>query len=111
MALWIHALLLLSSLTAAAGQILLKQGATGRTGLLSFANGWVAGGLLFYAVGTAIWVFALSKAPLTLVYPYTAITFVLVFLSGAVLFGEGLAPRAMIGAGLVLSGIVLINLR
>jgi multidrug transporter EmrE-like cation transporter len=111
MALWIHLLLLISSLTAATGQILLKQGATGRTDVLSFANGWVAGGLLFYGVGTAIWVFALSKAPLSLVYPYTAITFVLVFLSGAALFGETIGPRAVIGAGLVLTGIVLINLR
>ncbi|MDN7907546.1 hypothetical protein QZM18_26010 [Burkholderia diffusa] len=35
-----------------------------------------------------LWIFALSKAGLTVVYPFTALMFVLVFLAGIVFFGE-----------------------
>ena len=111
MPLWIHGLLLLSSLTAAGGQLMLKQGASGRTSVLEFVNPWLAGGLTFYIVGALLWIFALSKAPLTLVYPYTALTFVIVYVSGATLFGEAMPLRALAGAGLVLAGLLLINLR
>lgn len=106
----IHLLLLTSSFAAAAGQILLKQGAIGRQALMDFANPWVIGGLFVYATGTVLWVFALSKAPLTLVYPYTALTFVMVYISGAILFRERVPTLAMVGVGAVLMGLLLINL-
>ena len=110
MPVWIHALLLLSSFSAAAGQILLKQGATGRSALIAFINPWVGGGLALYGVGTMIWIFALSRAPLTLVYPYTALTFVLVYLTGVLFFGEAAPRLAVVGVGRVLLGLLLINL-
>ncbi|MDB5495308.1 MAG: hypothetical protein JWP86_2645 [Phenylobacterium sp.] len=111
MPLWVHALLLLSSLSAAGGQLMLKQGAAGRVAAIEFVNPWLAGGLSFYLLGAVLWIFALSKAPLTLVYPYTALTFVIVYVSGAALFGEVVPPRALAGVGLVLAGLLLINLR
>ncbi|MDB5419889.1 MAG: hypothetical protein JWP50_3308 [Phenylobacterium sp.] len=111
MPLWVHALLLFSSLSAAGGQLMLKQGAAGRVAAIEFVNPWLAGGLSFYFLGAVLWIFALSKAPLTLVYPYTALTFVIVYVSGAALFGEIVPPRALAGVGLVLAGLLLINLR
>lgn len=111
MPLWVHALLLLSTLSAAGGQLMLKEGATGRATAMAFVNPWLAGGLAFYVLGALLWIFALSKAPLTLVYPYTALTFVIVYVSGAILFGEIVPPRALAGVGLVLGGLLLINLR
>lgn len=107
---WIHALLLASSLSAAAGQMMLKQGAAGRTAAMDFVNPWLAGGLSLYVLGAVLWIGALAKAPLTLVYPYTALTFVIVYACGATLFGEAVPPRAMAGVGLVLGGLLLINL-
>jgi undecaprenyl phosphate-alpha-L-ara4N flippase subunit ArnE len=108
---WTHAILLSSSLCAAAGQMMLKQGATGRTEPLQFVNLWIAGGLVLYALGTVLWVGALSNTPLTVVYPYTALTFVIVYLSGALVFGEMVPARAVAGAAIVLIGLLLINLR
>jgi undecaprenyl phosphate-alpha-L-ara4N flippase subunit ArnE len=109
--LWVHALLLLSSLSAAGGQLMLKEGAAGRTTAMEFVNPWLAGGLTLYVLGALLWIVGLSKAPLTLVYPYTALTFVIVYASGAALFGEVVPPRALAGIGLVLVGLLLINLR
>jgi undecaprenyl phosphate-alpha-L-ara4N flippase subunit ArnE len=109
MPIWIHGLLLTSSLAAAGGQMMLKQGATGRSAFIAFANPWIAGGLFVYALSTALWVFALSRAPLTLVYPYTALTFVLVYLSGAIVFREAIPAQAIAGAALILLGLLLIN--
>ena len=111
MPLWIHALLLASSLSAAGGQLMLKQGAAGRASAIEFVNPWLAGGLTFYVLGALLWIVALSRAPLTLVYPYTALTFVIVYASGAMMFGEAVPPRALAGVGLVLAGLLLINLR
>lgn len=111
MPLWIHALLLLSSLAAAAGQLMLKQGASGRASAIEFVNAPLAAGLALYGFGAALWIFALSKAPLTLVYPYTALTFVIVYVSGAALFGEAMPLRAIAGVGVVLAGLLMINLR
>jgi undecaprenyl phosphate-alpha-L-ara4N flippase subunit ArnE len=103
--------LLLSSVSAAAGQMMFKQGAAGRTAALEFVNPWLAGGLTLYMMSTVLWIGALAKAPITAVYPYTALTFVIVYVGGSVLFGEAVPLRALSGVGLVLGGLLLINLR
>jgi hypothetical protein len=63
---------------AAIGQVAFKLGAIGRESILDVVNGRVVLGLWCYGIGTAVWVFAFSKARLTVVYPFTALTFVLV---------------------------------
>ena len=103
-------MLITSTIAAAAGQIMLKMGAAGRSAPLEFVNPWIAGGLFCYGISAALWIVALSKAPLSLVYPYTAVTFVLVYLSGSLLFRETLAIQSVAGVGLVLLGLLLINL-
>jgi drug/metabolite transporter (DMT)-like permease len=100
--------LLAGTMLAAAGQVLFKVGADGRVALLEFVNPFIAAGLLCYALGTAAWIYALSKAPLTLVYPFTALTYVLVYASGVFLLGEETSVRAVAGALLVLAGLFLI---
>lgn len=90
---------------------MLKEGAAGRANAAEFVNPWLAGGLTFYVLSALLWIFGLSKAPLTLVYPYTALTFVIVYVTGATLFGEAMPPRALAGVGFVLGGLLLINVR
>jgi len=102
-------LVLGGSICAAAGQLMLMLGASGRDSLLSFANVWIAGGLIAYVVGTLLWVYALSKAALTVVYPFTALTFVFVYVSGIWLLGEPTSLRALAGVGLILAGLSLIS--
>jgi len=101
-------LLALSAALAACGQVLLKVGATGRTSLAAFANGWVVLGLAAYAAGVAIWVYGLSKAPLYAVYPFTLLTFVLVGAASIVFFGERPSTLALVGWVAILFGLAIV---
>ena len=105
----VHLVLVLACLTAAAGQLLLKAGASGRTQLLEFVNWPVFFGLGGYAVSTLLWLYCLSKLPLRVVYPYTALTFVLVLVGAVAIFGERAGWRAGVGTLLVLAGLVLVT--
>jgi len=86
-----------------------KLGASGRESFLSFLNAWIVCGLLAYAVGTVLWIYTLSKAALTVIYPFTALTFVLVYLVGIGVLGEETSARALSGVALVLVGLFLIS--
>jgi drug/metabolite transporter (DMT)-like permease len=101
--------LITAALLAGAGQVMFKLGADGRTSLSAFVNVWIAAGLLSYGLGTLLWIFSLSKAPLTLVYPFTALSFVFVYAAGVLLLKEATSPKAVIGVGLVLLGLYLVQ--
>jgi drug/metabolite transporter (DMT)-like permease len=102
-------ILFAGALCAALGQVLFKVGATGREALASFFNLWVMAGLLAYALGTLLWIYALSKVRLTVVYPFTALTFVLVYLSGVLILDEPTSSKSLVGVGFVLGGLFLIS--
>ncbi len=101
-------ILIASTLCAALGQVLFKAGAHRAEDLLHFLNGWILIGLLAYGVGTLLWIYALSRMPLTAAYPFTVLTFALVYLAGVFLFGEPVTLRAMAGVVLILGGLFLI---
>jgi multidrug transporter EmrE-like cation transporter len=100
-----YAFLLAAALCAAAGQVLFKLGATNRASLLAFINPPIIGGGALYFLGAALWVVALSKLPLSAAYPFTVLTFVLVYLASIFLLGERPAPTALFGVALVLAGL------
>jgi drug/metabolite transporter (DMT)-like permease len=101
-------LLIGGSVCAASGTLLLKAGANGRTALIEFVNLWVIAGLALYMVGSGLWILAMAKEPLSVVYPFTALSFVLV-LGGAIVFqGERPALVNLIGIGVVMVGIALV---
>jgi len=102
------ALLLLAAFSAATGQLLLKIGARGRESWLEFLNPWIVCGLGCYALGTVIWIYALSFEKLTTVYAFTALTFVLVYLGGVFLIQEQISLPAIAGIVFILAGLYLI---
>lgn len=103
------ALLTLSAATAAIGQLLFKLGAEGRHQVADFVNAFIAGGLLFYAVGTAIWIYVLSTEKLVNVFAFTALTFVLVYLGNTYIEGTGTSRAGLLGIVMILSGLYLIT--
>ena len=105
----IYGLLLAGTVFAAVGQVLFKVGATGRDTLFDFVNVWIIVGLICYVFSTVCWIYSLSKAQLTLVYPFTALTFVLVYLVGVFVLGETTSVKALIGVSSVLVGLFLIS--
>lgn len=100
--------LVLGSVLAAAGQVLLKVGVSGATTLAGFTNLRVISGLACYVLGTVLWLVALSRMPLSRVYPFTILTFVIVYLAAITLLGERLTASLVTGLVLVLSGLVII---
>ena len=100
--------LILGSVLAAAGQVLLKIGVNGATTLPGFINLRVVAGLACYVLGTVLWFIALSRMPLSRVYPFTILTFVIVYLAAITLLGERMTAHLITGVVLVLSGLVII---
>jgi len=100
--------LLLASLAAACGQLLFKAGAAGRVQWIEFLNVRIGAGLALYALGTALWIYALSKERLVVVYAFSALTFALVYLGGTLLLREPLTARGIAGVVVVLAGLYLI---
>lgn len=104
-----HWMLLAASISAAVGQMLFKAGAAGRSHWQEFINLSLIGGLGCYGLSTLLWIYCLSKLPLRVVYPYTALTFVLVYVGAFFLFGERPGVRGIAGVLMVLGGLFLIN--
>jgi drug/metabolite transporter (DMT)-like permease len=94
---------------AAIGQVALKVGADGKQTPLEFLNVWIVLGLVSYGIGTLLWVFSLSRTGLTVVYPFTALTFVLVYMAGVVLFGEQVGYAQWLGIALILGGLYVLS--
>jgi len=102
--------LVASVVLAASGQLLLKLGATGPVRTLEFVNLQLVTGLVCYAAGAVLWIYALSVAPLYLVYPFTMVTFVLVGAGSYFILGEQPGALSIAGWLVTLVGISLITL-
>lgn len=97
-----------AALFATAGQLLFKVGASHCIHWKDFVNPSITLGLVSYALGTVLWIIALSRLPLKVVYPFVALTLVLVYLGAALLLGERVTARGLLGTVVVLAGLALI---
>lgn len=101
-------MLVLSATLGAAGQLLFRVGARDKTTALALFNLEIAAGLALYAIGTATWIFVLSREKLVDVYVFTALTFVLVYIGAVALLGEQIKVSSVVGIGLVLAGLFMV---
>jgi drug/metabolite transporter (DMT)-like permease len=104
-------------LTLAAGQLMFKWVAgrvppiSGLAGLQPLALHplfWAA--LALYGAATLLWVYLLQQIPLSRAYPFVALTFAIVPIGAAVLFGDKLTPRFLVGTAFILVGVYLSGL-
>jgi drug/metabolite transporter (DMT)-like permease len=65
-------------------------------------------GLGGYAIGLVVYLYALSEAPLSIVYPTFASTFIFITLISVFYLKEELNTKRIIGVGLVFLGILVI---
>jgi|SRR5882724_6507952 len=105
-----YVFVLCGALFAAVGQVFFKFGAAGAVGLVDFINIRTIAGLALYGVSTVLWIFALSKLPLSRVYPFTVLTFLLVYAASVVILREPLTVSVAFGAALVMIGLVIITI-
>ena len=66
-------------------------------------------GLLSGFLASMFWILALNKLPLTLVYPFTAISFIAVMSVGYIIFNEPFTPLKFVGMCFILLGIAFVT--
>lgn len=110
-------IILIGILFASSGQILWKIGMTDVGPISSLSAGsfiamvlspWVIGGTLCYGLSTVFWLIALSRADLSFVYPFIALTFVIIFIASHILFHENISALRLVGAIIIISGIIVL---
>ena len=70
---------------------------------------WLLGGMLCYAVSILIWLFVLSKAEVSVAYPFLSIGYVIAAAMGFFFLGENVTVTRMLGIALICSGLVFIS--
>jgi len=109
-------MLLFSVAMGIVGQLFFKAGMreTGNIELspsvvLLFFRPKVFVGLCCYGIATTTWLVVLSKAPLSLAYPFLAVGYIVIVLMGKFVFREEVVMATWIGVLLICVGVVLIG--
>jgi drug/metabolite transporter (DMT)-like permease len=110
------ALLLAYAVGMAGGQLLFKAAALQYVPAAPLPErmlGLVGNGYFIAAAGcyvalTVLWVWILTFTPLARGYPFVALAFVVTPLLGALVFGEPITGRLVLGIGFILCGLVLV---
>ncbi|GAC1346260.1 MAG: hypothetical protein NVSMB18_27960 [Acetobacteraceae bacterium] len=66
--------------------------------------------LALYGVATALWIYVLSRVPLTMAYPWMAGAMVIVPLLGMFIFNERVAPIFWVGIAMIAVGLAITQL-
>ena len=109
------AMLVLYALGMSIGQVLFKLSADRMNGnategfLVSvLGNGYFYIALVLYCVLTVLWVWILTRVPLSRAYPFVVLAFVFTPAFAHLIFGESLDLWYAAGLGLVLSGLAVL---
>jgi multidrug transporter EmrE-like cation transporter len=68
----------------------------------------IVGGLACYVLSVAIWIAALSRAPVSVAYPMLSIGYIVNALAAWMLFGESLSAQKLVGIGVIIVGVWLV---
>lgn len=99
------------------GQVLFKmaalryvaEGGVGERLLGLVCNIYFVTAVVFYAGYAILWVWILSFTPLSRAYPFVALAFALTPLLGAMLFGETISLRLIVGLLFILCGLFIVT--
>jgi len=113
--------IVLCVLLGAAGQILLKLGASNPALAGSLGSGdWpgfvmralmtpkVVLGLALYAGSTILWLVVLARTELSYAYPFISLGFLITTLFGWLALGEAVSAYRLAGVALIISGVILV---
>ncbi len=75
-----------------------------------FTTGSVLAAFACFAVSAVLWIAALRETPLTVAYPMVALSYIIIFAGSHFLFSEPITWVKVVGASLIIAGIVIINL-
>lgn len=113
--------ILISVISGAIGQVLLKKGMASMGPLtLSVSdlgsllwrigtNPHVISGLAIYTGSLVFWLVALSRVELSYAYPFASLSYVIMLVASWQLFNEGVSPLRLLGTAIVCLGVFLIS--
>jgi multidrug transporter EmrE-like cation transporter len=106
------ALVLLASFIGSFGAVFLKAGAgrLHRNPMTLLLNWRLACGVGFFLVSSFFFVLGVRQGELSVLYPMVALGYVWTMFWSRLFFGEPLTRHKFIGIGLILLGIVILNL-
>jgi drug/metabolite transporter (DMT)-like permease len=96
----------------ATGQILFKAARVAQPdaslpSLFLLIETW--GGLLTYGLSAVCWLWVLSRASLSFVYPILSLSFPIVVCLSAIFFSEPILPMRWVGVGAIVVGVSLLG--
>ena len=113
-------LLLFAVVSAASGQLLLKHGMQVATARAHASDGslivaaatspLIIGGLAIFAVSAVAWLATLAKVPLSVAYPFNALSYLNILTLSAVLLHERTNLLTWAGSLVVVSGLIIVVL-
>jgi multidrug transporter EmrE-like cation transporter len=115
--------ILLSVLLSSGSQVLLKFGMSapaiqlaldGAGGPLRIAleiasSPWILLGLTCFGLSAIVWLFVLSKIPLSVAYPFVALGIAITVSAGRFLFGEAVTTARLFGVILIIAGVLTVS--
>ena len=117
----VYLLVLVSVVAMSGSQLLLKKGLLqvggyphdlaelGSFFLKAYTNGYVISAAILTIVTALAWIIALSKAELSRIYPFMALSYVLVAVFSMVIFKEDVSPLRWAGIGVICLGVLLVS--
>lgn len=107
-------LLLVNVLFLTSGQVLWKMSVR-NIGSFNFSSLWgvllspyfLIGGVL-YVMATLIWIYLLTKLPLSTLYPLQSLAYVFGLLAGYFVFNEFISFQKIVGVAIILIGVYFI---
>lgn len=107
-------LIMINTVLLVTGQTLWKIGAekisfSGLNTIISMVlSPWIVIGGVLYVLATGIWLYLLSKLPLSLIYPLQSIAYVLGLFVALYIFKETIPITRWIGVSVILVGVYLV---
>jgi len=110
----IYILCVIFSVSLAVGQLLFKLSANqiGKTfptdGILSILSPYLLSALALYGATTVLWVYILTKLPLSIAYPFSLAGAAIVIGLSAIVLGESISTKQLLGMVIIFFGLLII---
>jgi multidrug transporter EmrE-like cation transporter len=69
----------------------------------------VLGGVCCFGLSAFLWLFVLSRVPLSSAYPFVAMGIFVTVLAGSIVFAEPISAMKALGVSLIMGGILLVG--
>jgi multidrug transporter EmrE-like cation transporter len=100
--------LLLKAGTNALGVLTLTREAWGDTLFRMATQGYFALGIGCYALSVVVWIFGLSRVPVSMAYPLLSVGYVVNAIAAHYLLGEAVTVSRWLGIGFIVIGVTLV---